>query len=296
LADPVPVKGKSGTTIEFEIQKVTATNFVGVRKDNGQTLTIPWDKVDLDWLKANQPDLYKSYTDAAAAAPAPAPDAGTAAAAPAADGAPKRMAPSAIATQLVTVWRMNTAQLRASHDSSNWTYGTHTRDYRLTLRAPAKAGKGGPGGPGGQGGQGNRGGGPGGQGAAAPVYSASADATKSNFTLIKLISDTNKAGASAYTDFVENKAIREAMTSDVEAAVMDLQEERKGPTFGEAVILINSGQTFLEAMNNISQAGTTVRRDALDNLQSFVDIWSRYAPKPAPAAKAPAAAADSTGN
>src|ERR1700722_13617112 len=50
-ADPVPIKGKSGPVIVFDIQKITATGFVGVRKDNGQTLTVPWQRVDLDWLQ-----------------------------------------------------------------------------------------------------------------------------------------------------------------------------------------------------------------------------------------------------
>ena len=284
-ADPVPIKGKSGSVIEFEIQKVTATGFVGVRKDNGQTLTVPWSKVDLEWLKANQPDTFKSYTDALATAPAA--DATASADAPAAaDGrsTAAKLTPADIADQLIRAWKMTGADFR-SDSRETFTYGKHTRDYRLSGGGGGGSRNQGGGKGGGKGAGGKGGGQGGGQGGTPPPVPRS-EAKDSNYTVIALISGVDNNARAAYMDFLANSKLRSAMTDDFDAAIIGLQTMHSGATFGQSEALITAAQRFEAAMKDMAESPNVVRRDSLTTLRDVLDMWAHAA---ATIQKAPAA-------
>jgi hypothetical protein len=254
-ADPVPIKGKSGPIIVFDIQSVTATGFVGIRKDNGQTLTVPWARVDLDWLKANQPDTYKSYTDALAAQPA----------------APS-ITPIDIAAQLVHAWKMTKAdfQGRSSGDS---TVGKHTRAYRLALRNPSVPSNRG----GGNNNGGNGGGRNGGNNGTPPPVPPPSELKDTNFSVIISISGTGADARTAYMNFVANDKLRGAMTDDMDSAVIALQPLHSGATFAQAELLINAAQDFQNAMKDIAESPDVVRRDSLTAIHDALATWARAA-------------------
>jgi hypothetical protein len=301
-ADPVPIKGKSGPTLEFEIQKITATGFTGTRKDNGQTLTVSWKVVDLDWLKTNQPDTYKSYTDAVQAASSPTvANASAAAASPSSDtsassGDAAPASPADIAAQLLQAWTMTAAQFHANSDSASFTFGTHTRDYRLALPAAgsgnsqggnggggnsgggsSKGGHRGSGGGSGGGGGGGGSGGSGGSNGGGPPGPPPPNPKETNKTVIVAISGAGAASRTAYFAFLDNTKLQKAMTKDVESAVTALQAIGPGKNFADAATLIASAQHFLQAVQSMTEAPTVVQRDSLDALQSFLDIWTHMA-------------------
>jgi hypothetical protein len=254
FADPVPIKGKSGPIIVFDIQSITATGFVGIRKDNGQTLTVPWQRVDLDWLKANQPDTYKNYTDALAA---------------------PTLTPADIAAQLVHAWKMNKADFQAD-STDTFTIGKHTHDYRLALTNPnGNSGHNGGGGGGGHHGGGNKGNN--GDNTNTPPIPPPSELKDTNLSVIVAISGTGTDSQTAYMNFVANDKLREAMTDDMDSAIIALQPMHSGATFAQTELLINSAQDFQGAMKDITESPDVVRRDSLATIHDALATWMRVA-------------------
>ena len=259
-AAPVPIKGKSGPIIVFDIQKITATGFVGVRKDNGQTLTVPWQRVDLDWLKANQPDTYKSYAAALAAQPADA-----AASAP-------TVTPADIAAQLVHAWKMTKAEFQAD-STDTFTIGKHTKEYRMALRNPSTSSS-----------HGNGGGNNGNNNNTPPPIPPPSELKDTNFSVIVAISGNDPASRDSYMNFVANNKLRAAMTDDMDAAIIALQPMHSGATFAQSELLINSAQDFQASMKDIAESPDVVRRDSLATVHDALATWVSAAAS-APAAR-----------
>ncbi|MGA2052375.1 MAG: hypothetical protein ABSH19_03590, partial [Opitutales bacterium] len=255
-ADPVPIKGKNGVILTFNIQQITATSFTGTRKDNGQTVTVAWTHVDLDWLKTNQPDTYKSYTDALAAPPAAA-DSSTATAA---------FTPADIAAQLIFAWKSTAADFRSNPISSALTFGTNTRKYRLSINFNPSTSH-----------NHQKGGGGGGTSQNNQAPPPGPDPKQTNISIFKTFNVDSDDAHQAYADFLDNNKLRDAMTNDVNDALAALQPMCKGSTFTDATALVNAGQSFLQAMQDIIASPDTIQRSALDNIQAFLDIWRQMA-------------------
>jgi len=95
--------------------------------------------------------------------------------------------------------------------------------------------------------------------------------------VIVAISGAGASSRTAYSAFLDNNKLRDAMTSDVESAVTALQKIGPGKNFADAATLIASGQHFIQAIQSMTESPMVVQRDSLDALQSFLDTWTRIA-------------------
>jgi hypothetical protein len=268
-AGPVPIKGKTGAILIIDIQQITSTGFTGTRQDNGQNVTVAWQHVDLDWLKTNQPDTYKSYTDAlAAASAAPAADSPAASTSASADTASAVVpsTPADIAAQLLFSWRSTTANFLADPNSASLAFGTHTRDYRQSITFTPPTDDNG-------GGHNHQKGGHGG----GPTPPPGPNPKETNLSLFRSFDTADKAASVAYSAFLDNKKLRDAMTGDVDSALAALQPLLKGKSSADAAVLIDSGQNFLQAMQDIVEKPDTMQHGALENIQAFIDAWKSVA-------------------
>jgi hypothetical protein len=67
LAAGEKITGSNGVEIEFvAIFEATPKGMVALADPKGAGMVVPWEKIDLDKLKANQPVLYDAYVTAAA--------------------------------------------------------------------------------------------------------------------------------------------------------------------------------------------------------------------------------------
>jgi hypothetical protein len=264
-ADPVTIKGKTGAILTFEIQKITAEGFLGTRKDNGQTLFVSWQLVDLDWLKANQPAVYKSLNDASVAsdpfaitgtgAPAASAPASSSAAAAAAPSAPDA-APPAIPTppphvqtvpdivaELLQYWkpldRDGFKYQRVTTTKQN-ADGTIT-EYSTTVSTT-------------------------------PVYYLTTSRNNAWGWLLRITTE-NDAGRRDYMEFQQNRGLQAAMQESLEAALKQLEPLQTKANYSLVEDLLNTGTGLIQALNTISNSGNTIHQDTLDMVDQFVQTW-----------------------
>lgn len=54
-----PLRGANGHVVEFQIEGVEAEGLRAVRKGGYKEMLLQWEHIDLDWLRTNQPDIWK---------------------------------------------------------------------------------------------------------------------------------------------------------------------------------------------------------------------------------------------
>ena len=59
----MPLKAKNGRMAEFQVEAIEADGLRVVRKGGYKEILLGWELLDLEWLKANQPDLWQKKVE-----------------------------------------------------------------------------------------------------------------------------------------------------------------------------------------------------------------------------------------
>lgn len=55
----IPLKGANGHMVEFQVEAVEADGLRATRKGGYKEMLLKWEHIDLNWLRINQPELWK---------------------------------------------------------------------------------------------------------------------------------------------------------------------------------------------------------------------------------------------